>query len=139
MKETTVEARVRIQALYDKTISKEEVDCAIRLHDAYKDARHEGIYDFSEQSTEFCHVLPADTVNKVIAWKHNLDPKYAVLTDISRIIGIWWKLATRANMDYLIPVCQKRHGCDKVCGIVVPKGHGATPAIVPASTTHTST
>ena len=25
-------------------------------------------------------------------------------------------------MDYLIPVCQKRHGCEKVCGIIVPKG-----------------
>ena len=48
MKETTVEARVRIQALYDKAVSKEEVCCAIRLHDAYEDARHEGIYNFSE-------------------------------------------------------------------------------------------
>ena len=39
-------------------------------------------------------------------------------------------------MDHLTTVCQKRRNCTKVCGIIMPKGHGACQAIVPAQTTH---
>ena len=83
--ETVLEARERLQATYDSHVDKEGVRAAIQLHPPYEDARAEGVYDFAEQSMEFCHVLPADTVNKVIAWGHNLDPKYAVLTITSKI------------------------------------------------------
>ena len=86
--ETVLETRERLQATYDSHVDKEGVRAAIRLHPPYEDARAEGVYDFAEQSMEFCHVLPADTVNKIIAWGHNLDPKYAVLTITSEIIGI---------------------------------------------------
>jgi len=83
-------------------------------------------------SLDFCHALPAATVDAVIAWSEGLDPDFAQLSALQRIKGIWWKRASKKNQKWMVPTVRKRHSCDKVCGIILPQGHAAHPAIRPA-------
>ena len=86
-------------------------------------------------SLDFCHLLPAETVDDVIAWSEGLDPEFAQMTPDQRIKGIWWKRAMKKTQKRMVPTVRKRHSCDKVCGIILPEGHAAHGAIQEAHTT----
>ena len=80
-------------------------------------------------SLDFCHHLPAETVDAVIAWSEGLDPDFAQMTPTQRVKGIWWKRKTAENQDDMVPTVMKRHSCAKVCGIILPAGHAAHRAV----------
>ena len=94
----------------------------------------QGIFEFPAHSLEFAHLIPADKVDEVLAWEEGLDTKFAVLTHLTRFIGIWWKHASKKLIDELAPKCMGRHSCEKLCAFIMPAGHAAYRAVLPART-----
>ena len=83
------------------------------------------------------HVLPDidGTVQKVIDWEHGLDPHFANMTPEQVTKGIWFKHATRNDMNDIIGKTMEWHECEKACAFIVGKDHAATKAITAAKGT----
>ena len=69
-----------------------------------------------------------------MACEEGLDPKFAVLTHLTRFIGIWWKHASKDLVDELTPKCVMRHRCQKICAFIMSVGHAAYRTVVKAKT-----
>ena len=95
----------------------------------------QGIWTFPEQSADYAHALPEGTVQKVIDWEHGLDPFFAVMTPEQITRGIWFKHATKKNMENITGKTMTRHNCEQVCAFIVSKDHAATKAITAAKGT----
>ena len=91
----------------------------------------QGVVTFPELSLEYCHALPAETVDAVIT-SEKLDVACAQLDKTSRYVGTWWKHANSRNQLSIVPKIQALHECTKVCGIIMPKDHVAHHAVVAA-------
>jgi hypothetical protein len=61
-----------------------------------------GLFQTQELSLDFCHALPAETVEAVIT-SLKLDIAFAQLDATSHYIGTWWKHATAATSCYWCP------------------------------------
>ena len=94
----------------------------------------QGIFEFPEISHEFAHLIPADKVNEVLACLDGLDPKFALVTHLTRFIGIWWKHASRDSIKELVPKCSRRHDCQKICAFLMPLDHAGYRAVLKAKT-----
>ena len=148
----TLRARVRIKTKYDKLVTAKKVYADMKSYEKCLDLRHEvptptiillvsrimcvqGIFEFPEICHEFAHLIPADKVDEVLACLEGLDPKFAVLTHLTRFIGIWWKHASKDSVQELTPKCERRHNCEKIRAFVMPvdhAGHRARRAVLKA-------
>jgi hypothetical protein len=86
-----------------------------------------------ELSLEYCHALPAETVEAVLT-SGKLDTECARINATSRYIATWWKHANSRNQLIMVPKIQSSHDCTKVCGIIMPKDHVAHHAVRQAKT-----
>ena len=95
----------------------------------------QGIWTFLDQSSDYGHALPEGTIQKVIDWEHGLDPYLTNMTEQQVTRGVWFKHATKGDMNDIIGKTMERHEWEKVCAFIVDKDHAATKAITAAKGT----
>ena len=96
-------------------------------------------YAFARASTDLMHCLPEATVKAVLEHPDGLCIDFAIMKTWSRVRGIWFRSASKSQVQDGIGHCVDKHlennPNKSVWAFIVPTTHAAHHAITPATVT----
>ena len=129
----------RLKLQYLKRVPVSILQAAFLLYTSPPETLNHYCFDDSTSASRL-HCLPARVLQAVLQHPHGLSPAFAKLYEGQRIRGVWFREATKTQVESGIKHCHEQHP-DKftdddqtVYGIIVPSDHTAIRAILSCKT-----
>ena len=129
----------RIKLQYLRRVPVTTLQAAFLLYTSPPETLNHYCFDDSTSAARL-HCLPARVLQAVLQHPHGLSPAFAKLYEGQRIRGVWFREATKTQVESGIKHCHEQHP-DKftdddqtVYGIIAPSDHIAIRAILSCKT-----